>query len=240
MRFLATALLLTTALAQADDRPLRFSVVDSWAMPLAQIENGELTGGIMFELFSETARQLGRTPDFHIVPRARIEQALLNHSVDVRCYVSRTWVEHEFNDYRWTAPLMVQRDLLVTRDAPADTLESLSSQSVGTVLGYHYPRLQPLLDSHWLARDDARNQELVLKKLRIGRYQYAISSEFALNWFNRELPEAERLQTASVIEETPLSCMVLNSPDVRTDDVLAALAKMKASGKIEQILDHYR
>ncbi|MFR0688005.1 substrate-binding periplasmic protein [Enterobacterales bacterium AE_CKDN230030158-1A_HGKHYDSX7] len=240
MRFLATALLLTATFAQADDRPLRFSVVDSWAMPLAQIENGELTGGIMLELFRETARELGRTPAFHIVPRARIEQALLTHSVDVRCYVSRTWIEHEFNDYRWTAPLMVQRDLLVTRDAPAGALETLSSQSVGTVLGYHYPRLQPLLDSHWLFRDDARNQELVLKKLRIGRYQYAISSEFALNWFNRKLPEAERLRTASVIEETPLSCMVLDTPEVRADEVLSALAKIKASGKIEQILDHYR
>ncbi|MDN6859998.1 transporter substrate-binding domain-containing protein [Pseudomonas sp. CAN2814] len=240
MRFLATALLLTATLAQADDRPLRFSVVDSWAMPLAQIENGELTGGILFELFNETAHELGRTAAFHIVPRARIEQALLTHSVDVRCYVSRTWIEHEFSDYRWTVPLMVQRDLLVTRDAPADRLESISSQSIGTVLGYHYPRLQPLLDSHWLTRDEARNQELVLKKLRIGRYQYAISSEFALNWFNRELPEAERLQIASVIEETPLSCMVLDSPEVHTDEVLSALAKIKASGKIEQILDHYR
>lgn len=240
MRFLAATLLLTTAFAQADDRPLRFSVVDSWAMPLARIENGELTGGILFELFTETARQLGRTPDFHIVPRARIEQALLTHSVDVRCYVSRTWIEHEFNDYRWSVPLMVQRDLLVSRDASQAKLESLPSQPVGTVLGYHYPRLQPLLDSHWLSRDEARNQELVLKKLRIGRYQYAISSEFALNWFNRELPERERLRIASVIEETPLSCMVLDDSAVRTDEVLSALATLKASGKIEQILDHYR
>lgn len=240
MRFLATVLLLTATLVQAEDRPLRFSVVDSWAMPLAQIENGELTGGIMFELFNEAAHELGRPAAFHIVPRARIEQALLSHAVDVRCYVSRSWIEHEFNDYRWTAPLMVQRDLLVVRDAPADKLETLPSQSVGTVLGYHYPRLQPLLDSHWLTRDDARNQELVLKKLRIGRYQYAISSEFALNWFNRELPEAERLRIASVIEETPLSCMVLDAPDVRTDEVLSVLAKIKASGKIEQILNHYR
>lgn len=240
MRFLATALLLATALAQADDRPLRFSVVDSWAMPLVQIDNGELTGGILFELFNEAARELGRPAAFHIVPRARIEQALLSHAVDVRCYVSRTWTEHEFNDYRWSAQLLVQRDLLVVRDAPADKLETLPSQSVGTVLGYHYPRLQPLLDSHWLTRDDARNQELVLKKLRIGRYQYAISSEFALNWFNRQLPEAERLRIASVVEETPLSCMVLDTPDVRADEVIAALAKIKASGKIEQILAHYR
>ena len=180
MRFLATALLLTATFAQADDRPLRFSVVDSWAMPLAQIENGELTGGILFELFNETARELGRTPAFHIVPRARIEQALLTHSVDVRCYVSRTWIEHEFKDYRWTAPLMLQRDLLVVRDAPAENLETLPSQSIGTVLGYHYPRLQPLLDSHWLIRDDARNQALAFELERSELERQALDARLRL------------------------------------------------------------
>ena len=43
-----------------------------------------------------------------------------------------------------------------------------------------------------------------------------------------------------MIEETPLSCMVLDAPEVRAEEVLSVLAKIKASGKIEQILDHYR
>lgn len=240
MRLLAFTLLFSSVFAVADERPLRFSVVDSWAMPLAQIEDGKLTGGILFELFSETARQVHRTPAFHILPRARVEQALLSHAVDVRCYVSPTWTEHEFLDYRWSEPLMIQRDLLVSRAGLKGDLQSISGQAIGTVLGYHYPRLQPLLDEGRLTRDEARNQELVLKKLQIGRYHYAISSEIALNWFNRALPQSERLTSASTIEETPLSCMVLNSPDAPADEILAALAAMKTSGTIERILSHYR
>lgn len=240
MRFLVSVLLFCTTAVLADDRPLRFSVVDSWAMPLARIEGGRLTGGILFELFNETARQVQRAPDFRILPRARVEQALLSHAVDVRCYVSPTWTDHEFRNYRWSTPLMVQRDLLVSHEPRKDTLSDLPSQAIGTVLGYHYPRLQPLLENGQLTRDDARNQELVLKKLQIGRYHYAISSEIALNWFNRELPVGQRLTPASMLEETPLSCMVLDSPEVPADAILAALAAMKASGAIERILDHYR
>lgn len=240
MRFLAIALLFSSAFALAEDRPLRFSVVDSWAMPLARIEDGKLTGGILFELFTEIARQVHRVPTFHLVPRARVEQALLSHAVDVRCYVAPAWTEHDFHDYRWSVPLMMQRDLLVSRAGLKGDLQSLSGQAVGTVLGYHYPRLQPLLESGRVTRDEARNQELVLKKLQIGRYRYAISSEIALNWFNRSLPQSQRLTPASVIEETPLSCMVLDSPETPTDEVLSTLAALKASGEIDRILDHYR
>lgn len=240
MRLLAFTLLLGSAWAFADDRPLRFSVVDSWAMPLAHIEDGKLTGGILFELFSETARQVHRAPAFHLLPRARVEQALLGHVVDVRCYVAPSWTEHEFRDYRWSVPLMVQRDLLVSRAGLKGELQSLTGESIGTVLGYHYPRLQPLLDNGRLTRDEARNQELVLKKLQIGRYRYAISSEIALNWFNRSLSQSERLTPASIIEETPLACMVLDSPEVPADEILKALATLKADGTIERILSHYR
>lgn len=240
MRLLAIVLLFSSAVTLAEDRPLRFSVVDSWAMPLARIEDGRLTGGILYELFTETARRAHREPVFHLLPRARVEQALLSHQIDVRCYVAPAWTEHEFHDYRWSVPLMTQRDLLVSRDGLKGDLQSLSGQAIGTVLGYHYPRLQPVLDSGRATRDEARNQELVLKKLQIGRYQYAISSEIALDWFNRALPQNQRLTIASIIEETPLSCLVLDSPDAPADEVLSALAALKASGEIERILSHYR
>ncbi|MCY1417508.1 Bacterial extracellular solute-binding protein, family 3 [compost metagenome] len=240
MRVLTLALLLLATLAQAEPRVLRFSVVDSWAMPLARIEEGRLTGGILFEFFTGTAQRVGLKPDFRILPRARVEQALLRHDIDVRCYVAPEWVEHQFQDYRWSAPLMVQRDLLVGRGLMPARIEQLTGEPVGTVLGYRYPRLRPLLQSGRLVRDEARNQELVLKKLLAGRYRYAISSEIALDWFNRELPEARRLQPVDVIEETALGCLVLDSPELPTQSILDALAAMKDSGEIERILQHYR
>ncbi|KAF1066340.1 MAG: hypothetical protein GAK45_01957 [Pseudomonas citronellolis] len=209
-------------------------------MPLVQIEGGQLTGGILFELFTATARQVGAQAVFHIISRARIEQAMLSESIDVRCYIAPNWLDHDVSRYRWSPMLMTQRDLLVSRQPTAVQLSDLPRQSIGTVLGYHYPGLQALIRNGQLQRDDARNQELVLKKLIIGRYDYAVSSEAALDWYRRLHPEAPRLYPASLIEETPLGCLVLQSPEIPTQAILDALANLKASGEVERILAHYR
>ncbi|MCY1402158.1 hypothetical protein D9M71_172920 [compost metagenome] len=240
MRILTVALLLFATLANAEPRTLRFSVVDSWAMPLARIENGQLTGGILFELFTATAQKVGLEPEFRILPRARVDQAQLKRSIDLRCYVAPAWTDRQFPEYRWSVPLLIQRDLLVSKTPMPGNLERLPKQTIGTVLGYHYPRLQPLLESGQLARDDARNQELVLRKLQAGRYRYAISNQFALDWFNHDLPDSQHLRGIEVVEETALACQVLDAPDLPTESILDALATLKDSGEIERILANYR
>lgn len=240
MRTLAVLLLLFVPLAFAGDRPVRFSVIEGWAMPLAQIDEGRLTGGILFDLFDALTKKAGIQADYRLLPRARVAQALESHDIDVRCYISPTWLEQPFPDYRWSVPLLTQRDLLVSRDGQATGLDGLSQQTIGTVLGYRYPPLQTLLDSGQIRRDDARTQELVLKKLEIGRYRYAVSSELALHWFNRALPEKQRLHPVVQLDQTDLSCMVLDDPQVPTRALLDALAALKQSGDIERILAHYR
>lgn len=240
MRALLPALLLVAGLAQADPRQLSFSVIEGWAMPLAQVEDGQLTGGILFELFTRTADKVGMAPSFHILPRARVEQALHSHSIDVRCYIAPAWLSEEFRDYRWSVPLLTQRDLLVARERAPVEVATLAGQSIGTVLGYSYPHLQRSFASGRLHRDDARNQELVLKKLEAGRYDYAVSSEVALNWFNLQRPVERRLYPAAKLDQAELGCMVLDDPQLPTQAVLDALAELKASGEIERILDHYR
>lgn len=108
------------------------------------------------------------------------------------------------------------------------------------MLGYSYPRLQPLIDRGAVRRDEARNQDLVLQKLLAGRYQYAISNEQALNWFNRNHPDSDQLTAVGILEETPVACLVRDDPDLPTQRILRALQQMKTSGEIEAILARYR
>ncbi|MDF3935876.1 substrate-binding periplasmic protein [Pseudomonas citronellolis] len=235
-----TLALLLAGLAQAEPRALNFSVIEGWAMPLAQMEDGRLTGGILYELFNATAREVGMPPAFHYLPRARVEQAMREGNVDVRCYVTPSWVNQDLPGFRWSVPLLTQRDLLVTRTSSAVNVADLSGQNVGTVLGYHYPQLQAAFEAGRLRRDDARTQELVLKKLEAGRYRYAVSSEVALDWFNLRQPPEHRLYPVAQLDQTELACMVLDAPTLPTQAVLDALARLKASGEVERILDHYR
>ncbi|WCD82689.1 substrate-binding periplasmic protein [Pseudomonas sp. TUM22785] len=235
-------LLITSALARAETAPLRFSAVDSWAMPVAQIESNELTGGIIFDIIQGLARQLGREAQINVLPRTRVQLALEHGDVDVRCYVSPNWMGDLGVNYLWSEPILVQRDLLVSAPDNASPVDPqrLPAQSVGTVLGYSYPGLQERFDDGTLQRDEARNQGLVLQKLGAGRYSYAVSSELALKWFNRGMPASERLAAVAVLEEEPVACLVRNAPEIPANEIVRALARMRTSGEIERIVSRYR
>lgn len=240
MRFLPFALLLICAYSAAEERPLRFSVIESWAMPLIKVENGEATGGIVYDLQMRLAQKVGRRAEMMVLPRKRVQAMLVRGEIDVRCYVNPTWLTESHHQYIWSVPFMTQRDVLVARTQRAVTLENLHGELVGTVLGYIYPKLQPRFDNHDLQRDDARTQELALMKLEAGRNNYAVSSELTLNWFNHNQPADLKLQPLEELSSDLASCIVRDEPDVPTMQLLRALVQMSNDGEFEQILAKYR
>ena len=196
MRWALGALLGISLSVNAAEPPLRFVVADSWAMPMVQIEHGRPTQGILHDIMLSLATQVGVPAEFHVLPRARVQNAMEHGEVDVRCYAAQSWLPNQSGDYIWSLPLLFQRDLLISRDNQPLHVDParLPRQSIGTVLGYTYPTLQPLFDADHLQRDDARNQEQVLEKLLAGRYRYAVSNQWTLDWFNQRLLPTQQLQ----------------------------------------------
>ncbi|ANY88567.1 MULTISPECIES: substrate-binding periplasmic protein [Pseudomonas] len=234
-------LMLWAGNALAEQPVLRFSVAESWSMPLIRIEQDQPVEGILFDLMQTLAQETGIRAEYHVMARLRVQQAMDAGEVDVRCHVTPTWLDDRFDKFLWSVPLLHQRDLLVGSPGqyPPARLEQLPAQAVGTVLGYHYPALDTLFADGRLRREDSRNQVLALQKLQAGRYRHAVSNEFSLLWFNRTLPPEQRLKALAVLEEQDLSCIVRNDPAVPTQAVLSALAHMKQSGQIERILQRY-
>ncbi|WP_229636117.1 substrate-binding periplasmic protein [Pseudomonas syringae] len=233
-------LLLSQASASAEP-PLRFSVADSWSMPLIQLDEGEPTSGILFDIMQSLARQSGLRAEYHVLPRLRVQAALERGEVDIRCYAAQAWVPNLSGDYFWSLPILYQRDLLI---ASAETAagpypSQFENETVGTVLGYSYPELQHLFDNHQLVREDARNQEQTLRKLVAGRYNYAVSSELALDWVNRDLPAGQRMKVISMVSDQPAGCIIRNDPGLPTQKILRTLVRMRVSGEIQQIVDQY-
>ncbi|MFC5695769.1 substrate-binding periplasmic protein [Pseudomonas sp. GCM10022186] len=230
-----------SALASAAPTPLRFSAVDSWAMPVAEFKDNRLVGGFVHDLIERLSQRLDLPTQVQVLPRNRVELALRQGEIDVRCYISPKWIANS-GEYLWSVPLLQQRDLIVARQGTEllASPETLSGQSIGTVLGYTYPRLQQLIDQGAVHRDEARNQDLVLQKLLAGRYRYAVSNELALGWFNRDLPDSDQLIGVATLEEEPVSCLVRNDPDLPVQRILLALLQMKESGEIDEILSRYR
>jgi len=236
-----TVLLLFSQVSAAAEPPLRFSVADSWSMPLIQLDEGEPTAGILFDIMQSLTRQLGLRAEYHVLPRLRVQAALERGEVDIRGYAAQAWVPNLSGDYFWSLPILYQRDLLI---ASAETAagpypSQFENETVGTVLGYNYPELQHLFNNHQLVREDARSQEQTLRKLVAGRYNYAVSSELALDWVNRDLPAVQRMKVISLVSEQPAGCIIRNDPGLPTQKILRTLVRMRVSGEIQQIIDRY-
>jgi len=241
MRLAMGALLLLGTECSAAELPLRFAVTDGWAMPMVQIERGRPTQGILPDIMTSLATQVGMPAEFHVLSRARLDGAMRHDEVDVRCYVSPDWVKDKGGDFLWSVPLFFQRDLLIgTASAPTQVaLATLGQQSIGTVLSYSYPTLQPLFDSGQLRRDDARSQEQVLAKLLAGRYRYGVSNQWALDWFNQRHSADHQLHGVAVLQEQQLGCYLRNDPKIPVQRILRTLQHMKASGEIDAIIQLY-
>ncbi|MFV3326237.1 substrate-binding periplasmic protein [Pseudomonas sp. NY15372] len=225
----------------AEQPLLRFSVAESWSMPLIRLEQDQPVEGILFDLMQALAQETGVRPRYHLMARLRLKQAMDNGDIDVRCYVTPQWFSERFDNFLWSVPLLRQRDLLVGSPGTHHPTQAdeLVRQPVGTVLGYSYPALERLFAQGRLHREDSRNQLLVLQKLQAGRYRHAVSNAFSLHWFNRQQPPARQLPAVAVLEEQDLHCMVRDDPAVPTQQILKALARMKQSGQIDRIVQRY-
>lgn len=241
MRLALGALLFVSLSAAASDAPLRFVVPDSWAMPMVQLELGQPTQGILHDVMVSLATQVGAPAEFHVLPRTRVQGAMERGEVDVRCYAAQSWLPNQSGDYIWSIPLWDQSDVLISRHEPLTAIvpASLPRQTIGTVLGYSYPTLQPLFDSGILLREDGRNQDQVLEKLLAGRYRYAVSNQWTLDWFNQRLLPDQKLQGVAVLQEQSVGCYVRNDPKVPVQRILRTLLRMKMSGEIDDIIRLY-
>lgn len=224
----------------ADNRAIRFSINDSWAMPIAQIKHGQAVAGILVDMQQRLAAKVGRKAELLVMPRMRVQSAMENSEIDVRCYISPDWVNGGDYRYIWSIPFMNQRDLLLGRQDASLQPEQLRNERLGTVLGYTYPRLSPLFSSGQITREDARTQHQVLLKLSAERYRYAISNELSLHWFNRHQPPERKLHVLSEVASEPVACIVRDAPDVPTMALLRAMVQMKQDGEFEQLLARYR
>ena len=95
MRSALGALILFSASTLAAPTPLRFAITDSWAMPMVQIEQGRPTQGILHDTMLSLATQVGMPAEFHVLARARVQNAMEHGEVDIRCYAAQSWLPNQ-------------------------------------------------------------------------------------------------------------------------------------------------
>lgn len=206
-------------------------------------EHTTLTGGIMKAWQDALATELNRRAVPVLLSRLREEQHNPNVQIDVRCFTTPEWVSDAQTRYEWPSPFMTVEERLVgaATQPTVQGLEDLRGQSIGTVLGYHYPLLDPLFAKGQIVRDDAPNETAALRKQFAGRVDFTVMRTLDLAYLQRIDSKARALRPSPlVITRTPVYCARSRSATISLEQLESAQARLLSRGALERILAQYR
>lgn len=245
LRTLVASLLLTTGGSMVHGQTpetLRVSVSSAWNMPFGDVQSERIVGGIFFDLYRAVAQKTGLTLVPLVLPRKRIDGAVVSGDVDLRCYFNPKWTSTP-ELYEWSKPLFAIQDVLFGH---AGTPEPRSLQdiprgtTISTALGYHYPTLDPLFARGDLKRDDSVDEEKVLLKMTADRTPYGVTKSHALDWYKRQVPKHQLAPWRLVIDSAEVYCAVPKNASIPASRLLGAIEELRKSGRIDTILRTYR
>lgn len=226
-------------LGNAQPRLLRVPAVSSWGPPYGQFRDGQLAGGINYDLFVAVAEQLRLTLAPINMPRPRVDAAALAGEFDLRCQLSPDWIKSSAEAYLWTSPLFEMLDVLVGHDAiaaPRDLDQLPAGSAVSTVLGFSYPTLDERFQDGRLRREDTVAVDRALRKLSLRRTPYAVVNLRDLGWYLRNTPEHNLATWRLPVARYDYRCAVPKLSRVDAPAVIAVLERLKLQGEIDRIV----
>lgn len=229
--------------ASAAPPPLRFAVGQAWSEPFAHWVDGRLQGGILFELTQQIAANAGTSASYRVLPARRVDEALAAGLVDLHCLLSPSWVESRPAPERWSVPVLQLDDVLLAPASHAGgrvDLAAAKALSIGAVMSYQYPTLEPLFSGGQLRRDDAPSQERVLEKLQRGRTQFAVANSLMADWYNKRLAPGEQLKALQTVDSVMTYCLLAPKTGLAPQRIQAAVRRLVDSGQLRAILRRYK
>ncbi|MES2325064.1 MAG: transporter substrate-binding domain-containing protein [Pseudomonadota bacterium] len=209
----------------------------SSAMPFARFADGQLSAGILKDLGDAIAGKLGREARFVSIPGKRVGQTLSAGLADGVCNVMPAWIP---GDFAWSRPLIPNAGVVVSRsDAPViRTIGDLAGLRVGTVLGYRYPSLEPVIGKLFI-REDARTVEQVFLKMHVGRNKHSIVERREFE-YELHTNKASTLREDLVYETYKTSCAFSRASKIAFADIDQAIAALVSAGAVDAIIARYR
>jgi polar amino acid transport system substrate-binding protein len=236
-RLAAALLALCSIGAHAAPRELVMLAPLNHTMPIARFAGSELTGGILKDIGEALAAKLGRSARFIAVPSRRVGMVLSSGAADGVCLVQPHWID---GDFRWSAELIPTGGAVLARsDAPPIThLDGLRGKKVGTVSGYRYRVIEPLLGIQFL-RDDAPSAQHNLRKLLAGRTQYVLM-ELSSAAYQVKNDPTRSLRLDITYENDMARCAFSPRSAIPYAEIKRATDSIIAERGVEKIMARYR
>ncbi|MGM0569861.1 substrate-binding periplasmic protein [Marinobacter sp.] len=225
------------------ERTLNFNVSTSGYPPyIIHHEDGSY-GGIAFEVVSRVANRLGYDLKPYEIPRKRVDAMLLDGHIDASPR-AREWTT-EPSEFLFTDAMVSIREVFFT---PADSdfrfegVEQLRDVTLVTPLGYHYPELEPLFENGTIERYEVSGDRDIFTYLLHGRGLDAAVADLGVGqWIIRQNNwHGQFRHSEQALSDYGYRLMLRPDWQRFAEDFNQELAKMKASGELDQILDQYR
>lgn len=218
---------------------LVMAISNGSGMPMTEIRDEELRGGILKEFGDALGGLLSLQPRYLILPRTRVEGALLRGHADLFCDLRPEWLDNQ--TFLWSDAIISNRMIVaMRRETPLpDSLRAIAGLRVGTVRGYRYPEVEHLRPR--IERDNAANDSQNLEKLLLRRFDFIFTNRIYFDYQRKVHPERTRLAAYSLkITDFDTYCAVRADGRLGISDLNQAIATLKSRGTIQAILARYR
>lgn len=210
----------------ADTAP--FVILDAQQQPVA---------GMLYELYRSLSAGLGMSMHMAPVPRKLIGSLMQKGEIDIYCNATPEWFPDPI--FRWSPPLFIHRDVLVSRHNYGDfaSFLTLTRGRIGTTSEYIYPTLQRLFQQGQLQRVDSFSPRESIGLLQKHLVDAVVVSELELKYFLRQSTDLSIL----VIAQNKIQCMY--SPalsDAEVQQLNAQLNRLIKQGRLIEIVDKYQ
>jgi polar amino acid transport system substrate-binding protein len=224
-------------LAQASVKPFAAGKRDLRVMQKAEISpTGEAiasVGRFQMALGAALADQMRLPVRYVDLPRKRMIAALETGEGDILCGYLPGWLAGAFD---WTRPFIPVAEVVVSGAgvAQARSIAELKGKRIGTTLGFQYPELEQQLGSDFV-RDDALSDELSLRKMLAGRFDYSVATKSMMDSHARkgDLPEGLHML---VIKQFQTMCAVSRRGHAGVDEVNAAIDAIARNGVLAKLI----
>ncbi|MEK2688602.1 substrate-binding periplasmic protein [Bdellovibrio sp. GT3] len=238
--FLVLLILFTHTEVFADANPtFIFGVNSDYAMPLVKINRitavPTLEDGILKQLGEALAEELGVTEKWFLVPKQRVAPSLVQGKIDILCHLNEVWQKAIVKDVWWTDEIYRSSNGIVYfRENPVTSIEDLKGESIGSVLNFVYPALDPYFTQGTLKREDGPNNQANIQKLLKKRLKYVVMSNIEFAYYSNPYPRLRffELQGSSLMTK----CAISKKSKLKLSDVNKAIATIIRNGKLSEIL----
>lgn len=200
-------------------------------------EQQQPVSGMLFELYQMLSHNLGLTMQIEAVPRKLVGKLLQNGDIDIYCNATPEWFTEA--NLRWSPPLFIHRDVIVSRQQYTDFASYLNKARgrIGTTSQYIYPTLSRLFESGQLQRVDSFSPRESLRLLETKHLDAVVVSELELNHFLRD---SQGLSTL-VVAQDEIRCMYAPQlTDAQVQQLNAQLSVLIKQGELMRLVDKYQ